>query len=99
MNKEKEILKWSNPLRVVDMARQYFGEEVPIYLSSKKEKKYMIQDPNGRWVHFGQMGAEDFTKHQDRARRQRYLARATNIRGQWKDNPYSPNNLSINLLW
>ena len=60
----------------------------------------MIQDKNtGKMVHFGQLGYEDFTKHKDKERRQRYLKRATNMRGNWKDNPYSPNNLSINILW
>ena len=31
--------------------------------------------------------------------RERYLKRATKIRGDWQDNPFSANNLSINLLW
>lgn len=45
------------------------------------------------------MGYEDYTKHNDPERRLRYLARATKIKGDWKNNPYSPNNLSIRLLW
>ena len=32
-------------------------------------------------------------------RRNAYLKRATNIKGNWKDNKYSPNNLAINILW
>ena len=28
-----------------------------------------------------------------------YLARATNIKGDWKDNPVSKNNLAIKILW
>ncbi len=32
-------------------------------------------------------------------RRKAYLARATKIKQNWKDDPYSKNNLSINLLW
>ena len=42
---------------------------------------------------------EDYTLHGDKKRRDRYLKRATNIKGKWQDNPYSPNNLSINILW
>ena len=42
---------------------------------------------------------EDWTFHKDNDRRNRYLARATKIKGNWRDNKYSPNNLSINLLW
>jgi hypothetical protein len=45
------------------------------------------------------MGYEDYTKHKDPVRRQAYLKRATKIKGDWKDNKYSPNNLSINILW
>lgn len=97
--KAESIKDFSNPDEVVKKARKYFGDDIPIYLSTRKDKKYMVQDPNGKMVHFGQMGAEDFTKHQNETRRQSYLRRSTNIKGNWKDNPYSPNNLSINILW
>ena len=99
MDKGKDILQFSNPNIVIKKAYKYFGENIPIYLSTKKDKKYMVINPDGKKVHFGQMGAEDHTKHNDEKRRQSYLRRSTNIRGNWKDNPYSPNNLSINLLW
>ena len=99
MNKEIEILKWSNPVQVRKMADKYFTEDVPIYLSNRKDKKYMLQNPDGKWIHFGAFGMEDFTRHKDEERRKRYLARATKIKGNWKDNPYSPNNISIHLLW
>ena len=59
----------------------------------------MVQDPNGKWIHFGAMGYEDYTKHKDDKRRENYLKRASNIKGSWKQNKYSPNNLAINLLW
>jgi hypothetical protein len=45
------------------------------------------------------MGYEDFTKHKDPIRRHNYLTRTANMKGNWKDNPYSPNNLSRNILW
>jgi hypothetical protein len=32
-------------------------------------------------------------------RRKLYRMRATNIKGNWKDNKFSPNNLAINILW
>jgi hypothetical protein len=32
-------------------------------------------------------------------KRKQYRARATKIRGDWKDDPQSPNNLAINILW
>ena len=30
----------------------------------------MVQDPNGKWIHFGAMGYEDYTKHKDDKRKQ-----------------------------
>jgi len=32
-------------------------------------------------------------------RREAYLNRANNIRGNWYQDKYSPNNLAIHLLW
>lgn len=93
------IEKFSNPKKVQENAKKYLGKDAVVYLSTKKEKKYMVKDPNGKWVHFGQMDYEDFTKHQDEKRRKNYLTRTANIKGDWKSNKYSPNNLSRNLLW
>ena len=59
----------------------------------------MVTRPDGKIVHFGQMGYEDFTRHKDKTRRKNYLTRSRKIRGNWKSDKYSPNNLSINLLW
>lgn len=97
--KAREVRKYSNHARVEENARRYFGRYKKVYLSSQKDKKYMIQGPSGYWIHFGQMGYEDFTKHLDLGRRARYLARARGIRGEWAENPFSPNMLSIHLLW
>ncbi len=95
-----EIYKYSNPKKVQELAKDYLGEGVTIFRSTKKDKKYMVYDKfDNKWVHFGQMGYEDFTKHQDENRRQQYLARAINIKGNWKNNKYSANNLSLYTLW
>jgi hypothetical protein len=59
----------------------------------------MIEKPDGKWAHFGQIGYEDYTKHKDEYRRMNYLLRSSNIKGNWKNDMYSPNNLSINILW
>jgi hypothetical protein len=94
------IKKYSNPRVVYEKAKKYLGRNVMIRLSDKETKKYMILNPNTKkWVHFGQMGYEDFTKHQDALRRERYLKRTENITGNWKENKYSANNLSRNILW
>jgi hypothetical protein len=98
--KVDEIWKWSNPKKVAEMAKKYLGEQAVIFRSTKPKKKYMIQDPNtNKMVHFGEIGYEDFTKHQDKDRRKNYLTRTANMKGNWKDNKYSANNLSRNILW
>ena len=94
------IFKYSNPYIVFDRARKLFGSNVKIDISDKPNKKYKIYDPNNKkWVYFGLIPYQDFTYHGDEDRRRRYLARATNMNGNWRDNPYSANNLSIHLLW
>ena len=72
---------------------------MPVYLSSRKTKKYMIVTPENKIVHFGAMTYEDYTKHKSDIRRRNYRRRAENIKGDWKQDKYSPNNLAINLLW
>jgi len=96
---KKLIWKYSNPTEVYRRASKYMGKTAKIGLSTKKEKKYMITTPHGNVVHFGQMGYEDFTKHKDKKRRKNYLTRSRKIKGDWKKNKYSANNLSIHLLW
>jgi hypothetical protein len=94
------IEEYSNPDIVKRNAKRYFNKSVDIYLSNRKGKKYMILNPNTQhMVHFGAYGMEDYTKHKNKIRRQNYLKRATHIKGDWQNNKYSPNNLSINLLW
>jgi hypothetical protein len=70
----------------------------------------MYQSPEGL-VHFGAPQYGDYIiysylesqkeveKGTADKRRELYRARATNIKGHWKDNKYSPNNLAINILW
>lgn len=98
--KTDEIWKYSNPKQAQQNAFKYLGKYAYLFKSIRPEKKYMILNPaTNRWVHFGQLGYEDHLHHNDAIRRYRYRKRASNIKGEWKDNPYSPNNLSINILW
>lgn len=98
MEYTSELLKYSNPKIVKKMAKKYFNTPVEIKQSTRKNKKYMIFDGN-KWIHFGQLGYEDFTKHKNKERRKNYLSRSCKIKGNWKSNKFSPNNLSIHLLW
>ena len=101
--KKSDILyQFSNPKKAQQNAYNYLGDDAILYKSTKFNKKYMIYDKNNdKWVHFGSLypSYEDFLKHNDINRKNRYLRRASNMKGDWKDNPYSSNNLSINLLW
>ena len=96
---KKLIRRYSNPTQVYRLAKKYLGKTAKIGLSTKKEKKYMVTTPDGKIVHFGQMGYEDYTKHKNKTRRKNYLTRSRKIKGDWKKNKYSPNNLAIHLLW
>jgi hypothetical protein len=67
-----------------------------VFPSTRKTKKYMVEDPDGKMIHFGAMGMEDFTKHNDEERRQSFLRRNK----KWKNAPkYSPAFLAYHLLW
>lgn len=100
-DKEKydKLLGVSNPKKVIENAKLYLGESVKVYLSTSKNKKYMVINPDGRKVNFGDIRYQDFTFTQNEEKRLNYLARASKIKGNWKNDKYSPNNLSINLTW
>ena len=86
--------------RVYQNFLKYRGDDkAEIYLSATKNKKFAVRTPDGRVVNFGQKGYDDFTKHQNQQRRENYLNRAMKIKGNWKEDKYSPNNLAINVLW
>lgn len=95
----EELSKYSNMTEAQKKAYKYLGKNGKLYISNRKDKKYYVFDDNNNKIHFGQMGYEDFTKHKDEQRRQNYLKRASNIKGEWRQNKFSPNNLSINILW
>ena len=92
------LYKYSNPVVAQQRAFQRFGPTAVLYKSTDKKKKYSIVYNNKR-INFGQLGYEDFLKHQDVNRQSNYLARTDKIKGKWRTNPYSANNLSRNLLW
>lgn len=102
IKKNDEIYKYSNPKIAQNKSFEYLGNDAIIYKSINPKKKYMIYDKlNNKWVYFGGMypPMEDYTKHNNNDRMLRYRNRAQNIKGNWINNPYSPNNLSINILW
>ena len=96
----RKLRMYSNPIQAQKMAFKYLGKTAKLYPALNKEKKYSIYDPKQeKWINFGQIGYEDYTKHKDKTRRANYLRRTKFMRGDWKKNKYSANNLSRNILW
>jgi len=94
------LFLYSNPRQAQRMAYKYLGRTAKLYPARNSEKKYSIYDKkNDKWINFGQLGYEDYTKHHDKARRKNYLTRTKYMRGDWQKNRYSANNLSRNILW
>lgn len=92
------IYEISNPKKVERNFKKYRGNDnARLELSEKPDKKYKVIY-QGKTTHFGSK-MEDYTKHGSESRRQAYLKRATAVKGDWKSNKYSANNLAINLLW
>jgi hypothetical protein len=73
--------------------------------------KLMMKDDKGKYRYFGKAGYKDYIiyrKLEDMGKvemgmaekmRQRYHASHTKIKGKWRDDPYSPNMLSLKINW
>ena len=73
--------------------------------------KLAIPNEEGKLITFGRVGYGDslIWTHLEEAgktphgsaekKRKNYRSRAEKIRGEWKKNPFSPNNLAIKILW
>jgi hypothetical protein len=97
MTKRDELMKYSNPDKVLKLAKQIYGHNVNLAISTQKNKKYMIYDPNReRWIHFGFFGMEDYTKHNDNERRESFKKRNHKWANMGK---YSPAYMAYHLLW
>lgn len=84
----------TNPATVQRLANRYkLGEVLP---STRKDKKYMIRDPSGKYIHFGQKGYADYTGHKDPVR----LANFQKRNARWSKSPaYTAGWLAYHLLW
>ena len=71
--------------------------------STRKKNKYMATLTSGKKIHFGSPNYPDYLIHQDKERRDNYLARATKIKNKSGEltytNPEYANYWSVNLLW
>jgi len=99
IEKTDNLYKISNPKQAQINAYNYLGPAAILYKSNKPGKKYSILNPyTNKYIDFGS-DMEDYLYHHDVKRRDNYLKRSANIKGNWKNNPYSPNNLSRRILW
>lgn len=79
--------------------------------SDDKLHKFQITDPEGKIVRFGRRGYGDFTiwTHLEKTgeaeagtaekKKNVFWKSHTKIKGDWKENDYSPNWLSLRILW
>lgn len=97
-NKLEEVLKVSNPKIVKLIANDIFDGNFLLRISTRKDKKYMIKSPytKDKWVHFGNLNYEDYTKHKDKKRREAFR----NRNKRWANMPtYTPAFMAYHLLW
>ena len=91
-----KICEVSDPELALKQLKKYYGNDVDLYLSSSKNKKYMVFDEDGKKIHFGSLLYQDYTKHKDKKRRENFR----NRNRKWKDaDKYTPAHLSYYLLW
>lgn len=97
--KLSELKKISDPDEVKRRFEKYRGStKATIEPSPRADKKYLVRVDGKRAIHFGSH-MEDYTKHGDEVRRKSYLSRSAGIRGDWKSDKWSANNLARSLLW
>lgn len=92
--------------------KYYYDEPLEVKFCDDGKHKIQIMNPvTKKWVKFGGYDNLDFLMYQmlekkkkvpkltADVKQQAYLARATKIKGRWKENPYSPNMFAIYILW
>ena len=90
------ICEVSDPELVLKQLEKYYGDHVDLYLSSSKNKKYMVYNEDGKKIHFGDLRFSDYTKTKNKLKRDSFR----NRNKKWKDaDKYTPAHLSYYLLW
>jgi len=65
--------------------------------STRKGKKLMAEFGDGRVIHFGAAGYQDYTIHKDEKRKARYIAR--HQKNEAWDDPQTAGSLARYILW
>lgn len=95
-SKLSELKTKSNPVTVMAIANSLLGPHTKLKVSTHKNKKYMVESPEGKWIHFGDINSEDWTYHQSEVRRKNFQTR----NAKWKDaDKWTPAWMSYHLLW
>jgi hypothetical protein len=80
---------------VIESLHKHYGN-IELFESTRKDKKFMVQNPSGKWVHFGQKGYQDWHSHKDPIRLQNFRKRNS----KWKNaEKWTPAHLSWYVLW
>ena len=93
----KDLVKISSPKEVYRKFLELgYDKYTDIYVSTRKDKKYMVIHPiTNKKNHFGST-MEDYTKHKDNVRRNAFLKR----NAKWDNSDkFSASTLSTFLLW
>ena len=86
------IYDYSDPKTVIKKGKDL---GITIEISNRKDKKYKAFNGQ-KWIHFGQLGYADYTKHRDKHRRDLFRKR----NAKWADaEPMTPAFLSYYFLW
>ena len=97
--KTDAIWIFSNPKIAQQKAFDIYGPDAILNRSNTKQILYCIprKQKNKILDRWGVKTTPNITMNL--ARRSNYLHRTSQIRGDWKQNKYSPNNLSRTILW
>jgi hypothetical protein len=92
-------------------AKQNGYNEKDLFISDKKPYKLMIIDDEGKKRYFGRVNYNDYIiykylesinevdKGYSDKMRDRYIKSHSKIKGNWKDDDFSPNMLSLLINW
>lgn len=81
---------------VIKALHKYYGKDVDLYLSTRKDKKFMVISPEGKRIHFGQKGYQDWHSHKDPIRRENFRKR----NAKWSQaDKWTPAHLAYYVLW
>ena len=96
-------LNQTQHLEIAQQKAKKAGYKNPLEISTRRDKKYMIRNNEGKLIHFGQKGYSDFIIHRNKARRMNYRQRHAGILNRFGVPSYkihgTPSHASYTVLW